>query len=342
MYIYIILVILILILGKRIKKNQYNIYDFILIAFMILISGLRYGIGTDYAMYNSMYFNQNQSNTAKVEIGYKILMKLAAPIFGAKSYLFFLLCATITVIPIYTTIKKYSNKPGESIFYFVTLGFYTLSFNMVRQSIAMAITFFALRYLFDRKLLKYMITILVASTFHITSLIMIPMYWISKIKFSQIANFGIVLLLLFSGIMFNAIFGYVTTKIPQYAMYAKYDNTIAGIGTYLVNITYIALIVFAVINRKKIEQRNSNYFYIINMIIYSIFFIALSIKSTLFARLIYYWFMPIVIVIPEYILCIIGNKRNTVQFVMVLAFCLFYFLNIYSFNGVYPYTSIFN
>lgn len=342
MIVYIILICIILMSIKRVNTQKYNIFDFIIVISMILIAGFRYNIGTDYSMYNSMYFNQNQSNLNKVEIGYKILMKIVAPIFGEKSYLFFILCSIITIIPIYVTIKKYSKKPGESIFYFITLGFYTLSFNMIRQAIGMAITFFALRYLFDRKLFKYIITILLASTFHITSLIMIPIYWISKIKFSKLANFGVMFLLLFSGIMFNVIFGYVTTKIPQYAMYAKYDNTIAGIGTYLVNIIYILLIVFAIINRQKIEQRDNRYLYIINMIIYSIFFISLSVKNTLFARLIYYWFMPIVIIIPEYILCVNKNKRNIVQFVMILAFCLFYFINIYSFNGVYPYASIFD
>ena len=81
---------------------------------LILNSGLRYGIGTDYPMYKSFYFNINLPNAAKVEIGFKILILLANFLFKEKYWLFFTLCSSISIIPIYLIFKKKSKKPSLS------------------------------------------------------------------------------------------------------------------------------------------------------------------------------------------------------------------------------------
>lgn len=295
--------------------------------------------GTDYAMYEYMYFNQYAQNIEKVEIGYKILMQLSYQLFGENAYLFFTLCSALTILPIYIIIKKYSNKPGESLFYFVALGFYVLSFNMVRQSIALAICFFALKYMFNRKIIKYVITILIASLFHMTALIMIPMYWIANLQFNKKKLLILLIVLSFSGILFNPIFNYFTSIIPQYSMYSSYGNAHAGIGTYIVDSIYIILIILIILNKNRMINENKKY--IINLITFSMFFIMLSIQNILFARLIYYWLIPIVLILPEIITTVKKQYRNTMQLFIVICFLLFYFINIYSFNGVYPYESIF-
>lgn len=44
MYIYFFVILVILFLGKYIKKEKYNICDFIIILILILVSGFRYDI----------------------------------------------------------------------------------------------------------------------------------------------------------------------------------------------------------------------------------------------------------------------------------------------------------
>lgn len=295
--------------------------------------------GTDYAMYEYMYFNQNAQNVEKVEIGYKILMQLSYQLFDKNSYLFFTLCSALTIIPIYIVIKRYSNKPGESLFYFTALGFYVLSFNLVRQSIAIAICFFALRYMFNRKIFKYIVTILIASLFHMTALIMIPMYWIANLQFNKKQLLSILVIFSFSGILFNPIFNYFTSIIPQYRMYSSYGDAFAGIGTYIVDGIYMILIIFIIFNKNRMINENKNI--IINLITFSTFFIMLSMQNILFARLIYYWLIPIILILPEVITTVKKQYRNTIQLFMIVCFLVFYFVHIYSFNGVYPYKSIF-
>lgn len=343
MIIYLLIILVILLFGKKINKKEYSYADFIVLLLLILIAGLRYNIGTDYAMYYGMYFNQDDPNLEKVEIGYKVLMDISYKVFQDNFVLFFIFCAILTIIPIYALIKKYSKYPTESLFYFVTLGFYVLSFNMVRQAIAMAFAFYALKFLFDRKFLRYIIVVIFASLFHMTALIMIPMYWLSNFKFNTKKLLTILVILLFSGFLFNPIFNYVTTVIPQYSMYSSYQEMKAGIGTYIINSIYILLIIIIIINKKRIDEKseNDNYNKVINVITFSTFFIILSMQNTLMARLIYYWLMPIVLILPEMIRCVKENYRNTLQALVLLFFIAFYIIHIYSFNGVYPYRSIY-
>jgi len=343
MAIYIVLLLLILCLGKSIKKNQYNVWDFILIVILITIAGIRYGIGTDYTMYSNMYFHPTQANYDKVEIGFKWFIQACNFVFGDVVWAFFLLCSALTIIPIYVTIKKYATKPGEAIFYFVALGFYTLTFNMVRQSIAMAITIFALRYMFEKKAIKYILCVGIASLFHTTAIIMIPMYWLSKIKLTKKQLYLLGGILLSLGTLAVPIFNFAITNIPQYAMYeayAEYSDIESGIGTFLVSGVYIILICFAIAQRKKIVKLNENYYRIINLAVISIFFIALSLKNTLFARMIYYLLIPLVLILPEYISAFKEQNRKYVQFFIIIACMVFYMMNIYFFNGVYPYNHI--
>lgn len=293
-------------------------------------------------MYYQMYFEQDNANVEKVEIGYKILMSLSYKIFGNHFYLFFALCSALTIIPIYCFIKKKSKYPCESLFYFVTLGFYVMTFNMVRQAIAIALALWALKFLFDRKCLKYIATIIIASLFHMTALIMIPIYWIARIKFSTKKLIILMIILAFAGTLFNPIFNYITSIIPQYNMYSNYSGTDVGIGTYIINIIYLVLIFLVILNNKRICEAEKDYNIIVNIVTFSTFFIIASLRGALFARLIYYWFIPIVMILPELIRSIKKTERNSLQTLVILAFSAFYIMHIYSFNGVFPYTSIFS
>lgn len=293
-------------------------------------------------MYNQMYFNPNNVNVEKVEIGYKLLMRLAYKIFGEYSFLFFLLCAILTIIPVYVLIKKKAKYPSESLFYFVTLGFYVLSFNMVRQSIAMSLCFWALQFLFDKKFFKYMAIVVIACLFHITAIIMIPIYWISRTRLDTRKLIILMILLVLGGILFNPFFNYIASIIPQYNMYVNYNGEDAGIGTYLINIIYLVLIFLCIISRKSITENDKNNSILINIITLSTFFIVASFRGALFARLIYYWLMPITLLIPYLTRIVKKIQRTSLQSLITIAFIAFYLIYIYSFNGVYPYNSIWN
>ena len=118
MIIYLIIFFLIALLIKYVKKEKMSYIEFIILLLLIIVAGLRDGIGTDYNMYKSFYFFPTQSAASKVEIGFIYLIKLSHSVFMDKYYLFFLLCSFITILPIYLIMKKKSNYPMLSLLFF--------------------------------------------------------------------------------------------------------------------------------------------------------------------------------------------------------------------------------
>lgn len=339
---YCFIFILILTLFALIKQHKFEVKDFILLVIVVLFAGLREGIGTDYNMYKSFYFNPLLKSAEKVETGFIVLLEISNKIFGDKYYLFFLLCSAITIIPIYYIFKKNSKYPGLSLLFFFSFGFFTLSFNMIRQFIAITIMLYSINYIYKKSFWKFLISIIIACFFHLTSLILLPMYFFANIKFSKRRLMQIFLIILiFATFLFNPIFNFVVSHIPQYSMYANYGGVDAGIGTYLVDLIYLFIIFFLIMNYEKlIKNRYDNI--CLNFGIISTIFIVLSVENVLFARLIYYFFIPVMIPLANVFDYFLNSKTQKVfnLFLIVILFII-YILNILFFNGVYPYSSIF-
>lgn len=342
MIVYLLLYIFMIILLCFSKKTNVNRLSFLLVVTMIVIAGIRNGIGTDYNMYKSFYFFPNQPSANKVEWGFIKLIEVTKNIFNEKYYLFFLLCSTITLIPIFYIFKKKSKQPVFSLLLFTCLGFYTLSFNLIRQSIAISLVFYALKYIEEQNKSKYFITIIIAASFHITALIALPLYYFSKSNIEKNKLKAFFLILLFAGMSFNPIFNYVVTNIPQYMIYKNYSNTIAGIGTYLVGLIYLVMIWLSIIKKEQFVKNNFDNI-CLNTSIIAVPMVVLSFKNILFARMIYYFFIPLLVPFTNIIYIFnIKKTQKIFNIFLALALLIIYVLNIINFNEVLPYISIFD
>ena len=135
---------------------------------------------------------------------------------------------------------------------------------------------------------------------------------------------------------------YGSSLIPQYAMYANYKgDTIAGLGTYLNSFIYL-LIVFLVIylrGTNEEDTRKINFFN--NLSILSVAFISLSIENTLFARLIYYIFFELTLIMPNFVNSLKTKHKTEIKMLLLFILFAYYIANIYFFGDVYPYKTIF-
>ena len=88
---------------------------------------------------------------------------------------------TLTAVLLY----KYCQIPWLGMTIFILFGFYGNTLSFIRQSIAIAIFLFAIKYLCAKKMwpsiVPYMIIILVAASFHKSILIMVPAYFIARL-----------------------------------------------------------------------------------------------------------------------------------------------------------------
>lgn len=131
--------------------------------------------GIDLATYRSWYDFIHAGGKYDVELGWNILNKIA-PSFAALQFL----AAFIFFFVSYLAIKKF-DAPNRWLSWLIILSLSTgMLYNMTRQAIAVAFIFLGTAYFSKKKYFKFLISVLLATLFHKTAIIMsllLPLYW---------------------------------------------------------------------------------------------------------------------------------------------------------------------
>lgn len=152
---------------------------------LILVSGLRYRVGTDYMAYyrnrvTDWHVVWNSLVTFR-EPGIKLLSYLSHAVVDDGASLI-LLSSLITVGLYCWTIYRHHAMYLISMLLYLFLGDWQGSFNGVRQYLAAAILFAGHRFILDRKLWPYCLVVFAASLFHTTAVVMILPYFLFNRK----------------------------------------------------------------------------------------------------------------------------------------------------------------
>jgi len=151
--------------------------------FMILfvLSALRIGIGNDYWTYRQGFlYIMGGDRTLSYEIGFKSLVKLLQTCFGMDNYVVvFGVMAFLTCGFFVKALYDVSDLFVFSFFLFMTNGFYFMSYSNVRYYFAFAVCMYAMKYVFSKEYVKFVLWVLLAATFHKTALLVIPAYLVA-------------------------------------------------------------------------------------------------------------------------------------------------------------------
>lgn len=192
-YYFIIAAIVIECAALHFKEKTDPLYRFFLFADILFISfvvGLRdYSVGHDTYNYSMIYSRVIKLNfevlfTTKpynvLEKGYLLLMWLFGHI-STNPSIFFLAVAIFEFLIVGMWLYKYSQRPLLSLLIFVCM-FLTFFLTGIRQNIAMAILLLAYHFLREKKYKWFVAFVLLASTFHVTSLVFLTVFFIQKVK----------------------------------------------------------------------------------------------------------------------------------------------------------------
>ncbi len=178
MHIYIILFIILFFFSFKIKNKQFTIYDFIFLSIIILFSGLR-SVGLDYHLYKAT-FNSNFSLESRTGFGFNYLMYIFKYKFNFNFQMLIFIISFFTNTLMYYFVKKNSCRPGLTMLVYISLGFYTTSFNMFRQTLSIMLILFACEKWDQKRYVQVVLGYLLAFAFHSSSLIAITVYSIMK------------------------------------------------------------------------------------------------------------------------------------------------------------------
>lgn len=193
MLIYIIIYSLLLISGiidgiyNLSQKQKSIIFIFWIISFT-LFRGLRWETGTDWEQFyycfqhttwdNIFTYSRSIDREDIMEPGYMILNWVIRQL---GSYTIFLIITNFFLLLSYAYFS-YKIAPRYSLLIFSAFFFFQ-NFFPIRQSLAAGILIWAYYYIYKTNLFKFLIIVFLSFTIHKTALILLPFYFLSRIRF---------------------------------------------------------------------------------------------------------------------------------------------------------------
>lgn len=240
---------------ERFINRTYIIGIFVI---LFLCSAFRFGIGNDYIQYTETAHEAFVGGYVVTEIGFNKLVSFVYFLFGGEYYeIVFALFAFVTLIFFLKAMYEQSISFSYTFFLFMTMGLYFQTYNTIRYYLALSISLYSLRYVVQRKWIKFISSIIFASLFHKSVLIVIPLYIIASVHWRkwQIAV-GILLC-----IICNVCKGLVLSFALE--LYPSYKNTIyleggTSIVSIVRGIAIISLYVWVIAKYIKPNQAQNN------------------------------------------------------------------------------------
>lgn len=152
-------------------------------AVLVAFAGLRYQVGTDFALNTRRFFVAGHYTLAEAfsianqEQAFTWLTRLLGQVGGPQTFFFVMALVTVTVTV--WSLTGIGDRPGWTLFFYLTLGSYFAAFNLVRQSLAIALIVFAWRHL-DRRKVACAVAIGCAALIHITAAPVAGVLWLSR------------------------------------------------------------------------------------------------------------------------------------------------------------------
>ena len=366
-----VLSILFLLLAQKTTNKKLKILYYILSALpFFLVSAFRYDVGTDYITRYTYDFNTMVKgiDIPNLEIGFKTMDKIII-LFTTDPLPVFVISSAIIVGLVMTTIFTKSKNMVLSILIFFIGGFYFDSLNIMRQYLSISIILFAYKFLLKERKQKiyYIIAVLIAATFHSTSLIMLVLLFLDK---KMLANIKFVLpiaavILLLNHRLFDLIGFFIQNT--RFNVYLTGKLSVGDVSIVLLfeNIVLYLMMYYIYYKNKKKDNIQKEDILFLNIEGITLLVIALGSVHMLFLRIAFYFSMFHILSVPYYLskldgkelvedikkitknkvdLVRIETKMVSIVTILVMSIFTVHFIRTYIFkdtNEVTPYKTVF-
>lgn len=199
MIVYLFIFILVLFINSLAVKYNYNrdralFFSLVILAVFVGISDMLGGY--DRYIYSELFDGianiTNEGGNYKYsaiyelypsEVGY-IGSNIFLSFITSNRYVFILLYTFIIYFLYYLSLKEYSTNYFFAMMLFMGLMFF-FTFTYLRQMVGVGIAWFAIRYIYKKNLYKFIICILIASSFHNSAIVLLPLYFLPIKRFNQ-------------------------------------------------------------------------------------------------------------------------------------------------------------
>lgn len=313
---------------------------------LVILASVRWQTGTDWDMYFNLFNDNNTiddywriaNDVQAQEFGFGILNWLIKTLFD--DYNILLLCIAMIIVMIkYNWYIKY--MPFPLVAMFINFSTYLGDIFFVRQTLAIAITIFAFRYIVKKDLSRFLFFVCIASSIHTSALIFIPAYWIYYIRMSAKKIFTLLILCISINVTnvnmyilnwfmdtFPSDMGKIVQKVWAYYLLNQSGENHGNVmddssRIFLAYIRRIMLIPIYVYCTKFISECNKFYLGCLNLVIFGhiLFFLTSIIAMDFAGRIAAYYYIYEVLLLTSLLACC-KNKFNRIAiYCLIIAYC---------------------
>lgn len=315
-------------LNKRLEKPLF----YFNIIVLILISTFRAAsVGTDTVVYQDMFASLDEGNVRGNEYGWFLIYRISS-LFNDFRVLLFIV-SSMTMFFVSKTILDLSKNIHLSLLLFVLFYFYFASFNISRQILAVSICLFSVKYILTNDWKRFYLWTIIAMSIHTSAAIMLPMYFITRVK---VSNIFIVLVVVSSYILPQYVLPFLSEYLRSVSLYSMYVSDLNFEG----NVFSLNLLLHTIILLFVLFYSNHNRIYILIFTL-GVFITNCFVSTEVIARLGLYFKIIIILLLPNLNWNIYTKQLRTIINVGIIIVLLIACLTMLNANdsGVCPYKS---
>ena len=290
---------------------------------LFLVSAMRLNVGNDYLNYVEFMHLIYCRAYVPTEIGFNALTYLVYNFCGFENYLLlFAIFAFVTIAFFMKSMYQQSEWFTLSFMMFMLLGYYFQSLSTVRYYMALSMALYSIKYVISRDWPRFVLLILVASTFHKSVLVVLLLYFVAQIDFKRWMYVAILLLGVSCFFLQDLYLKIVVFLYPSY----KNTEYLSG-GTSMANIVRcLAILAVSLLlyNSRIKNNRRYKFYFICNFLALVLY--AFGSFLPVISRIGYYLTVTHVLFVPALVMGVKDERKRRMCTATVVFICLCYFV----------------
>lgn len=314
-------------IGKRDKKIKDRL--FLVIVFLllfVLVASREMTIGNDTASYLNIFKSSSEHGwdilnvNNYIERGYLAFNALLGYL-HITPRIFMCIMALIFCGCTYKFIKENSHNYLMSVLMFINLMFFYDSMSLMRQFMALSIIlYFGFKFIKEKKLLKYILTIVFAMLFHSTALLAIFIYPIYHMKYSRKLVLITMVCSAIGLILLGEIYPFIASIFNRDGFYASMIGD-AKLGNIISMAMFLLMYLFSTFVVKKNEKQKYS-FYLYSLLFTSMLYLV-SINMAVLSRAALYFAFLSIVSLPNIIESNMKESKIVVESTVIGLFMLY-------------------
>ena len=323
--------------SEKHEKRIITLFFVILLALLMLRAPT---LGRDLGNYRYIFEKCNRAGWQEIgnffsEPGWFVFNKLIGTVTSQFQYVI-IAAALVSVLPILYLYRKETEYPILTISLFITMPTFLMPFSGLRQAIAISLAIIAYEFTKKRKLIPYLLIVLLAFLFHRSAFMLLFMY---PIYHARITKKWLLFLVPAIGLIF--IFNQPIFAVLSVFIADLYESNVHETGAYMMIILFILFCVFSFVipDENKLDDDTIG---LRNFLLLSTVIQMFAPLNSIAMRMGYYFIIFIPLLIPKVI------KNSSVRwkqvaelskYVMVVFFVAYFFINAPRTNSldIFPY-----